>query len=67
MLAEILKSLPKIALSLTVFEINNIFPQNSFILVKGYKCSHFGVTSNLCKVAYGTITHLAVDLFLQMQ
>ena len=45
------------------------------ILVKSYKCSHFRVISNLLKVASSTnthfatcsITHLAMDLDLQLQ
>ena len=35
------------------------------IVVKCYKCGHFGVISNLFKVATGIITHLAMDLDLQ--
>ena len=34
-------------------------------LVKCFKCSHFGVISNLLNVGTSTITHLGIDLDLQ--
>ena len=37
------------------------------ILLKCCKCSHFRLITNLLKVATSTITHLAMDLDLQLQ